>query len=165
LARPRAIRTGGRRGGKIRRRDRWFGLETTRDFAQFKRWWHRSGKCPTGNHLGDINTFRRPVRLQPTGLSGLTEGQRRPRNTPWPGMSRPSTSFSLGSRRTRKTWMRGSSPRKGSFRNARERRISRWKSEFDSRSGGKKQHGADIDDRQAAVDIYDSSVKQGKPKA
>jgi hypothetical protein len=28
----------------------------------------------TGNDLGNIDTFRRPVRAQPTGLSGLTGG-------------------------------------------------------------------------------------------
>jgi|HubBroStandDraft_6_1064221.scaffolds.fasta_scaffold252691_2 hypothetical protein len=32
------------RGGKIGKRDNWRGLETLRDFPDFKRWWHRQGK-------------------------------------------------------------------------------------------------------------------------
>jgi hypothetical protein len=41
------------RGGKIRRRDRWYGLEDEPDFDQFRDWWHREGKeAHGGNDLG-----------------------------------------------------------------------------------------------------------------
>jgi len=36
------------RGGKKRRRDTWFGLETKENFTDFKRWWHRKGKFAAG---------------------------------------------------------------------------------------------------------------------
>jgi hypothetical protein len=36
------------RGGKIRRRDRWYGLEERDDFPEFRRWWHRQGKYEAG---------------------------------------------------------------------------------------------------------------------
>ncbi len=44
-----AAAPGGRlRGGKIGRRDRWYGLEARDDFPDFKRWWHRQGKDELG---------------------------------------------------------------------------------------------------------------------
>jgi len=36
------------RGGGVRVRDRWFGLEQKSDFSQFRRWWHREGKDALG---------------------------------------------------------------------------------------------------------------------
>jgi hypothetical protein len=36
------------RGGRITRRDRWFGLEEKPDFGDFRRWWHREGKDEAG---------------------------------------------------------------------------------------------------------------------
>ncbi len=36
----------------MRRRDRWYGLETADDFDSFRRWWHRVGKHRRGG--GDI---------------------------------------------------------------------------------------------------------------
>jgi hypothetical protein len=36
------------KGGSIKDRDKWFGLESKPDFAQFKAWWHRIGKKQMG---------------------------------------------------------------------------------------------------------------------
>jgi hypothetical protein len=36
------------KGGRIKDRDKWFGLESKPDFAQFKDWWHRIGKKQMG---------------------------------------------------------------------------------------------------------------------
>lgn len=48
------------RGGRIGRRDRWFGLEDKVDFAHFRRWWHREGKDQAGgNDLADRNAAER----------------------------------------------------------------------------------------------------------
>jgi hypothetical protein len=41
------------RGGRVRRRDRWFGLERRADFGHFKRWWHRHGKRRHGSDIRD----------------------------------------------------------------------------------------------------------------
>jgi hypothetical protein len=42
------------RGGRIARRDRWFGPEDKRDFALFRHWWHREGKDEAGgNDIAD----------------------------------------------------------------------------------------------------------------
>jgi len=35
------------RGGRQRRRDRWWGVENKPDFDIFRRWWHRKGKGET----------------------------------------------------------------------------------------------------------------------
>jgi hypothetical protein len=43
----------GFRGGRIRRRDRWYGLERRPDFGHFKRWWHRQGKRRHDDDIGD----------------------------------------------------------------------------------------------------------------
>jgi hypothetical protein len=43
-----APRSGSLRGGKIGKRDRWYGLETLNDFSDFRRWWHRQGKFEVG---------------------------------------------------------------------------------------------------------------------
>lgn len=40
--------TGRFRGGRISKRDRWFGLETAEGFSDFKDWWHREGKDAAG---------------------------------------------------------------------------------------------------------------------
>lgn len=36
------------RGGRIGRRDRWYGLDGHDDFANFRQWWHRRGKDEAG---------------------------------------------------------------------------------------------------------------------
>jgi len=36
------------KGGKINKRDRWYGLEGKKDFDIFKRYWHRRGKKEFG---------------------------------------------------------------------------------------------------------------------
>jgi hypothetical protein len=37
------------RGGRVRVRDRWFGLEHQSDFSLFRRWSHREGKDAFGS--------------------------------------------------------------------------------------------------------------------
>jgi hypothetical protein len=37
------------RGGKIRRRDSFYGLERRPGFEDFRRWWHRVGKRRHGD--------------------------------------------------------------------------------------------------------------------
>jgi hypothetical protein len=42
------------RGGRISRRDRWFGFEEKADFSRFRHWWHRVGKDEAGgNDISD----------------------------------------------------------------------------------------------------------------
>lgn len=36
------------RGGRQRRRDRWYGLDHAEGFNHFIRWWHRIGKDEAG---------------------------------------------------------------------------------------------------------------------
>lgn len=36
------------RGGRLQKRDRWYGLESKDDFDEFRRWWHRKGKTTYG---------------------------------------------------------------------------------------------------------------------
>ena len=38
----------GFRGGKLGRRDSWYGLEDKEDFPAFRHWWHRVGKDEAG---------------------------------------------------------------------------------------------------------------------
>lgn len=47
------------RGGKISKRDSWYGLEGRDDFSDFKRWWHRQGKDEAGGN--DLQTREEAV--------------------------------------------------------------------------------------------------------
>ena len=55
------------RGGKIRRRDTFYGLEGRPGFEHFRHWWHRVGK---GRH-GDIDIQGRPEAEERVGRVGV----------------------------------------------------------------------------------------------